>query len=171
MESQATETLQEAGSASFPVVKSAPFVNRIVLHYSTDESEKKEFKISTEVLKLVETDLKGAGNVDLVEIEVDFVAPTSGLEMACILVGSNNDLPRNAWTLFGGFLQVSNTLNAGITQKVKLIPNDLMSRQIQPKAADAPSPKLMVFAAKGVHVAVKYGLHINTLVMSHAGFQ
>lgn len=171
MEVQKTENLSEAGVAQAPIVRTAPFVNKSVIQYSTDESEKKQFMLNTEVIKQVEGHLKGAGNVVLVDIEVDFNAPTSGLEMGCVLIGSNNDLPRNGWTLWGGYFEVSNAYNAGTTRKVNLIPNDLMSKQIQPKPADAPSPKIMVYASKGVHVSIKFNMHVNTLVMSHEGFQ
>lgn len=171
METSTNEKIKEAGVAKEDYVMEVPHANKIVLRAANEALVAKGATIGDNILSLVQSEIKGAGNVDIVSVEVHFTPSNHGQKMACVIVGAHADYEMFYWTQLGGYYEVSNPKNYGETRKVILTMSDLTSKQIQPQSAKAPAPKFKLFADPGVFFSVKFALRVNTLLISTVDFQ
>jgi len=138
--------LQQSGTVSLTSSAPAPAIGQAT-HAWTDVAyisfTRRQW--SGSISDLLAERLLGCGTVDLVSL--DFIATCTAaaqhIKIGCVQAGSNLSIDSATQTKTG-FSVVSNAFNAGSRISETIVPQDTLSTQITPIAADRPMIKLMV---------------------------
>jgi len=128
--------------------------------YVTMGSKKTEF--SGTIASIIPDMLVGCGRVDLVSISCKIVCDTASqvFKMGCCEVGASRSATEVALKA-NGLYHVANNMTIGTEILRTLIPEDTLSKQIQPVSSFLPTTKLIINKTEGVVCSLEIRLIVH----------
>lgn len=112
--------------------------------------------IDSSIGTLLKSQLVGCGRVDLVSIflKVNASDAKQKFKFGLTEAGSSASVTHAAGKL-NGWTYISNSMNFGTDMVKNILPEDSISRQIQPKSADLPDLRIMITRDAGMVVVME----------------
>jgi len=122
----------------------------------------KKLQFDDTVVNLCSAHLAGCGKVDLVDITISGVCTAADQTLAVGITSTVSGMTITQVALkSNGYYHVSNDYTRGIPFRHTLVPEDTVSRQIQPVSAMLPTMKLMVLRSEGVVLTLEIKLKVS----------
>lgn len=124
------------------------------------------------IANLITTDLQGCGRVDLVKIEMNFLALAAGdaVMVGVTDINSSIDIVQ-ASQKPNGFVHKATSYNYGNKDVITVVPEDMLSRQLRPVPSDLPSMKLIFEKTGTMRVSFVIYLQVHGIVQTYRSFQ
>lgn len=160
-------THAEGSAAPAPPVLGSSPTNIIQIHHPGGSGGKKTYKMDD----LIPAALSGLGTVDLVALELAFLAPSSGKH---VYAGMKTTLQSSLTAKMlgmsaGGISYVSTEYNAGNKSYEVLVPPGIASVQIRPIPSDRPQLELCLDISDGIEWHLKIVVSIRDTMVYWCG--
>jgi len=112
--------------------------------------------------------IKGAGQVDLVSIKLNFVLPNAMDAIKAGVCESGNNLTVDQVALkSNGVYMVATEFNAGHKHVAEIIPEDILSKQIRPISSNLPMIQLMVTKTEKAVVNIEVKVKVRGFISKY----
>jgi len=122
----------------------------------------KKVTIGEAVLRFVIDSLPGCGRINLVKIVAVFVCPAEDL---CVKIGvcstGQSLTATQAAMKENGVYFVSSVPTRGVRHVTTIIPEDTLSRQLQPTSSQLPTTKLLIEISEGVVLSLQFHIQVE----------
>jgi hypothetical protein len=157
----------EGGSAPAPTVLGSSPTNIIQIHHPGGTAGKKNYKLDD----LIPASLSGLGTVDLVALELSFLATKAG---AHVYAGLKTTLQSSLTAKMlgmsaGGISYVATEYNAGKKNYEVLVPPGIASVQIRPIPSDRPQLEFCLDLSEGIEWHIKVVISIRDTMVYWCG--
>jgi len=151
------------GAAPLEPVISSELPENFIVYYSFNT--KKSVTFSDTLSVMCRNELEGCGNVDLIKLEVHFKSTDVNQSLRAGVLSSMQSISDTQLAQKSNSISyTSNMVNTGVRHIQSIIPEDTLSRQIQPVSSHLPTLKFMLYADAGVEVGVNVYLKVHGVI-------
>jgi len=122
--------------------------------------------IDASIVSLMGDFLSGCGRVDLMHLDIIYKCSAADQFISVGMSSTTQSLTVQQAAFKGNGVSFTATnLTMGVRHSIRLIPEDNLSRQIQPVSSDLPSMKLLLECSKGVEVQIVLAVKVRGIRM------